>query len=92
MLEEDYVDMKQVSNILKLRVNGKLIGRNELFKILRKKKVLQQGNNLPYRSFINLGYFKVKELTIERTGQYEKTCFKTTVSKLGIEFIKQLVK
>lgn len=89
---QDFFDMKQVANICKIKINGKLVGRNELFKLLRQKRVLQEGNNLPYRKFILEGYFKVVKLEIEKPGQYIKTGFKTTVSKQGIEFIKQLFK
>jgi phage antirepressor YoqD-like protein len=91
MLDEIHLDMKKVSEILKLKINGKLVGRNELFKLLRKKKVLQEGNNLPYKKFLSEGYFEVKELEIERPGQYIKTGYKTTVSLKGMQFIKELL-
>lgn len=89
---ETYFDMKQVANICKIKVNGKLVGRNELFKLLRKKKVLQEGNNLPYKKFLLEGLFKIEKIEVERPGQYIKTGYKTMVSLSGIEFIKQLFK
>ena len=83
--------MKNVSNILKLKINGKIIGRNELFKLLRKKKVLQEGNNLPYKKFLSEGYFRVLKIEIERKNQYVKEGFKTQVSQSGIVFIRNLL-
>lgn len=81
-------DMKLVSTILKLKINGKLVGRNKLFELLRKKKILQEGNNLPYKKFLLEGYFQVKKLEIERPGQYIKEGYKTLVTQSGMEFIK----
>lgn len=89
-LQETFFDMKNVANILKLKINGKFIGRNELFKLLRKNKVLQEGNNLPYKKFLLMGYFRVLKIEVERKNQYVKEGFKTQVSQSGIEFIKQL--
>lgn len=85
-------DMRKVAEILKLKIDGKLVGRNQLFKLLRQRKVLQEGNNLPYKKYIELGYFKVKKIEIDRPGQYDKEGFKTTVSQEGIEFIKEIFK
>lgn len=36
------------------------VGRNKMFAELRKEGVLQ-GNNVPYQSYVNSGYFEVKE-------------------------------
>lgn len=91
MVSEIFLDMKKVSEILNLKTNGKRIGRNELFKLLRKHKVLQEGNNIPFKKFILEGYFCVKEITVERPGQYEKVGFKTTVTQSGVNFIKELL-
>lgn len=91
-LQETWFDMSKVANICSIKINKKLIGRNQLFKLLRQKKILQEGNNLPYKKYINLEYFKVKKIEIDRPGQYDKESFKTTVSLKGIEFIKETFK
>jgi phage antirepressor YoqD-like protein len=83
-----WFDMKQVSNILQLQIKNKLVGRNEIFKLLRQKRILQEGNNLPYKKFVDLGYFDIKTSVVERVGQYNRETQKTLVSSTGIEFIK----
>jgi phage antirepressor YoqD-like protein len=90
-LQETYFDMSEVANICKVKINGKQIGRNELFKQLRKNKILQEGNNLPYKVYINLGFFRVKTVEIDKPNQYTKTSSKTQVSNRGIQFIKELL-
>lgn len=85
----EYIDMKAVAEICKFKVDGKLVGRNELFKLLRKNKVLQEGNNLPYKKFIEAGYFEIKKSTIERTLMNPKQSAKTLISSSGIEFIRE---
>lgn len=90
-LQEIFFDMGQVANICQIKINNKLVGRNELFKLLRKHRVLQEGNNLPYKKYIVEGYFRVKKSEVERIGQYNKEAFKTQVSKKGIKFIKELL-
>lgn len=54
------------------------IGRNNIFELMRKKKILISGgreHNLPYQKFIDAGYFEVIETTI--------------TPKEGTSFIKQ---
>ena len=91
-LQETWFDMSQVANICQIKIKNKSVGRNELFKLLRKKKILQEGNNLPYKRFIDAKYFLVKKIEVERVGQYNRENLKTTVSLSGIEFIKNLFK
>lgn len=90
-LQETWFDMSKVANICSIKINKKLIGRNQLFKLLRQKKILQEGNNLPYKRFIDAKYFLVKKIEVERVGQYNRESLKTTVSQSGIEFIKNLL-
>lgn len=85
----EFIDMKAVAKICQFKVDGKVIGRNQLFELLRKKKILQQGNNLPYKKFIELGYFEIKKSTVERTLMNSKETLKTLISLGGIEFIKE---
>ncbi len=50
------------------RKKGLDIGRNKLFTWLREKKYLRD-NNEPYQSYINSGYFVVKEYTYLKNGE-----------------------
>lgn len=50
------------------RKKGLDIGRNKLFNWLREKKYLRD-NNEPYQSYINSGYFVVKEYTYLKNGE-----------------------
>ena len=85
----EYIDMKAVAKICKFKVDGKLVGRNKLFQLLRKKKILQEGNNLPYKKYIEAGYFEIKRSTVERALMNPKQSAKTLISLSGIEFIKE---
>lgn len=91
-LQATFFDMKQVANICKIKKNGKIIGRNELFKLLRKNRILQEGNNLPFKKYIDAGYFEIKKKVVKNPNQYNRDSFKTTVSQSGIAFIKELFK
>lgn len=66
------------------------VGRNKLFALLREKKVLMQ-NNLPYQSYIDRGYFEVRQYTITHftSGLENKT--QTMVTPKGIGWIHTLV-
>jgi len=86
-----YFDMKQVSKICNIKYKGKEVGRNKLFELLRKYKILQEGNNLPFREFIRADYFKVEKKELEKSGQYTKEYSKTLVSQKGVDFIKEIL-
>ena len=45
--------------------NGINIGRNRLFEILRKNKILME-RNIPYRQYVDRGYFLVKESIVDK--------------------------
>ena len=89
-LDETWFDIGQVANILQLKIGKRLMGRNQLFKLLRQKRVLQ-GANLPYNRYVQLGYFTIQKTTIEKVGQYTRVSEKTLVSLRGIEFIKTIL-
>ena len=61
------------------------IGRNRLFRWLRKNKILMSGN-LPYQKYIERGYFSVKESVFE-TGTMTKTYQQTYVTGKGQAYI-----
>ena len=82
----DTIDMANVSQLL----NIKNIGRNKLYGILRKKKVLrespEQSKNTPYQEYINRGYFKIIEV---ETGGGIK--LKTLVYQKGLDYIRKIL-
>lgn len=47
--------------------NGINIGRNQLFEILRKNKILME-RNIPYQQYVDRGYFLVKESIVDKGG------------------------
>ena len=61
------------------------IGRNRLFKWLRKKDILMS-DNLPYQKYVDRGYFSVKETVFETTSMM-KTCQQTLVTGKGQTYI-----
>lgn len=80
---ENLIDMNAMA---KLAVEEKIpIGRNRLFQWLREKGILMP-NNLPYQTFIDRGYFAVKE-TVFETSSMMKTHQQTLVTGKGQRFI-----
>lgn len=74
-------DMKTVAKLL----DYYNIGRNRLFQFLRNLKVVMK-NNEPYQSYVERGWFKVKEKLIN--GEFIKVTYTTNK---GIEGIKRLL-
>ncbi len=66
------------------------IGRNRLFKWLRKNRILMS-DNLPYQKFIDRGYFAVKE-TVFEVDSMTRTYQQTFVTGKGQRFIIGLLK
>ena len=80
---ENLIDMNAMA---KLAVEENIpIGRNRLFKWLRKNGILMS-NNLPYQKYIESGYFKVKESVFE-TSSMMKTYQQTFVTGKGQTYI-----
>lgn len=77
------VNMQEVAGVL----NIPKMGRNNLFKFLREKGILNY-RNIPYREFIERGYFEVKERAVEIRG-VEEIKITTLVLQKGIDFIKR---
>ncbi len=61
------------------------IGRNRLFKWLRKNGILMS-DNLPYQKYIDRGYFEVKE-TVFEVDSFTRTYQQTLVTGKGQRFI-----
>ena len=81
------IDMKEVAKTINFvsPINGKHIGRNILFKILRDMGILMT-DNIPYQRYVDAGYFDVCEILIER-GENSWPQLKTVVFQKGLDFI-----
>ncbi|WP_346206783.1 phage antirepressor KilAC domain-containing protein [Caldifermentibacillus hisashii] len=66
------------------------IGRNKLFSFLRNQKILRH-NNEPYQSYIDRGYFTVRQVPISRTSGVQNKP-QTLVTAKGLDFIAKLLK
>lgn len=65
------------------------IGRNNLFKLLKQKKVLME-NNTPYQRYMDSGYFVVKEKPIKMGGQVINKP-QTYVTPKGVSYLDKLL-
>lgn len=83
---ESWDDMREVA--AKLHVVG--MGRNKLFQLLRDKGVLDR-NNIPYREYIDRGYFMLSE-TVRTTKNGDMKFNKVMVSQSGKVFIEKLAR
>ena len=66
------------------------IGRNNLFEMLRDKKVLMSDNK-PYQKYIDCGYFRVIEQKYTKPDGEVVITFKTLVYQKGVDYIRRLV-
>lgn len=66
------------------------IGRNKLFALLRKKKIIRS-NNTPYQEYIDRGYFAVKEKPI-KMGDATINYAQTFVTPKGVDYLSKIVK
>lgn len=84
--EETLVSMKEMADLL--GIQG--FGRTRLFEFLREEKIIQQKpNRLPYRQFIERGYFEVKEKPRPHNPDiYDPV---TLITPKGQEYIYNLV-
>lgn len=83
---ETLIDMKCVAKVL----NYKRVGRNNLFKILREKGVLNERNE-PYQSYVDAGYFKVVENCRTQRGK-PVVYMQTMVYQRGVDYINRILK
>ena len=84
--------VSDTTNLIDMNAMAKLaaeenipIGRNRLFKWLRKKGILMS-DNLPYQKYIENGYFSVKE-TVFETDSFSKTYQQTLVTGKGQRYV-----
>ena len=82
----DTVNLIDMNDMAKLCADhGIRIGRTRLFRWLRSKGILMEGN-IPYQEYIERGYFKVKESVFDLYGE-SKTYQQTMVTGRGQEYI-----
>ena len=82
----DTIDMGTVAKVL----NVKGVGRNTLFEILRKNKVLMS-NNSPFQSYIDKGWFRQIETKFTKPTGDIAINIKTVVFQKGVEGIRKIV-
>ena len=80
--DDRLVDMGQAAKIL-----GLDFGRNTLFSYLRFKGIFFKNRNEPKQSYINQGYFEVKEEWIEDKGYL---AVKVYVTQKGLDFLSKM--
>lgn len=83
---KDAIDMQAVAKTLNVG-----IGRNKLFEFLRNQKVLMQ-NNIPYQSYVDLGWFRVIESKYNKPNGDVHINLKTVVLQKGLDGIRKLLK
>ena len=98
------MNMESVAKLINEELKPKKkIGRNTLFKILRKEKILQtkkykndNSHNVPYQKYIDKGYFEVKAndyKAIKNNGDVIDGINLTTyVTTEGLDFIYELLR
>ena len=87
---KDAIEIGQVAKVLNLPG----IGRNKLFEILRKRKVLMDGfpnRNVPYQKYIDKGYFRTIEQKYTLPDGSTRIDIKTLVYQKGVDGIRKLL-
>jgi len=66
------------------------LGRNNLFKLLREKKLLKQ-DNTPYQRYVDTEYFIVRQVVIEKPDGKEVKS-QTLITPAGLDYIRKKVR
>lgn len=82
---KDAVEMSAVAKML-----DKKIGRNQLFHLLREKKILRD-NNEPYQEYVDRGWFRVIEQKYQTPTGETKISIKPLVYQKGIYNINRML-
>ena len=77
----------QIGDVAKM-LGIKGVGRNNLFQLLRDKKILDR-NNVPYQQYVDSGYFRVIEQKYTVAGEV-RINIKTLVYQKGIDWIRRI--
>lgn len=83
---DDCIDMAQVAKVL----NIKGLGRNNLFQLLRDKKVLRK-NNQPYQKHVDADHMRLVETSWTDGNGDTHVRTKTVVLQKGLDYIRKLV-
>jgi len=76
--------ISEVAKMLNLKdKEGKCVGRNKMFRVLRYNKVLMADSNQPFQYFLVLGHIKLHS-TSKRWKQY----FIPVFSDMGVNYLK----
>lgn len=86
---KDCFDLKEVAAMLKIPNGKKFYGRNQIFEKLRENGYLMK-NNLPFKSKIDSGLFKVIETSFTK-GNQVKAITKTLVTQKGLVHLEKLL-
>lgn len=82
----DLIKMSEVAKVLDLPY-----GRNTLFEKLREKEVLFKNRNEPMQHLVNKGYFKLKEVSIQRSDKSIMIRMQTLVTQKGLGYIAKVL-
>lgn len=82
---EDTLDMSQIAKILNIGM-----GRNEIFRILREKKILMKDNQ-PYQEFVDRNYFKIVEQEYTTPDGKTHVGLKTVAFQRGMDYIRKIL-
>jgi len=80
------IPMAHVAKVLGIRG----LGRNNLFQLLREKKVLMK-DNTPYQEFVDRGYFRTIEQKYQKPDGETCISIKSLVYQRGLDFIRRIV-
>ena len=83
---KDAIEMGEVAKVL----NYKNIGRNKLFEILRRKKILMD-NNIPYQKYVDNGWFRTIEQKYSLPNGETRISIKTLVYQKGVDRIRKIL-
>lgn len=83
---KDAIEIGQVAKVL----DYPGIGRNKLFGILRRKRILM-GNNIPYQKYIDCGYFRTIEQKYSMPDGETRISIKTLVYQKGVDYIRKVL-
>jgi prophage antirepressor-like protein len=82
---DELIEMSQVAKVLKLPY-----GRNKLLAILREKNILFKTTNEPYQTYIEKGYFEIKQKFIPLKNKVKIPVFQTFATQKGLGFVAKL--
>jgi anti-repressor protein len=82
----DTIDMGRVAKVL--AIPG--YGRNNLFELLREKKILME-NNQPYQTYVDRGYFRLIEQKYQKPDGEVCISIKTVAYQSGLDYIRKVL-